>query len=291
MPIIFPQALPFTNFSWAGSFNGLAFGPGSNYPVASLDGFLDLPPVRVLDVAKAQDQGSFLGPIFAAERTILLQLWLQGSNAVGGFDALVSALQAAISLGQAELPLYLDGSTRLVNCRVTRRKIPLDPKYLAMAAVATIEFQATDPRIYDANPSITAIGPGTAGTGFTFPFTFPFTFGAGATGNTFNAQNSGGYPTLPVATISGGAITNPAIQNLTAGLTMLVNISLGTTDTLVIDFNARTIVLNGSASRRSLMDPSSRWWALAPGPNTIKFTGTPGAGTPLMTLSWRNAWI
>ncbi len=290
MAVVFPGISPLTNFSFAGSFNGLAFGPGSNFDVVGLDGLLDLPATRVLDVVKAQDQGAFLGPIFAAERQVILQLWVQGNSTIS-WDALVAQLQAAAPISQVESPLYYDGSTRLVNCRVTRRRIPFDVNYQGRAGIATIEFMATDPRIYDAILSQSTIGPGTAGTGFTFPFTFPLTFGAGATGNTFTATNNGSYPTLPVATISGGAITNPSIQNVTAGLTMLVDITLATTDTLVIDFGARTIVLNGTASRRSLMDPTSRWWSLAPGANTIKFTGTPGSGSPQLSMTWRNAWL
>ena len=290
MPVSFPQTLNFTNFSFGGSYGPLAFGPGTNYPVMSVDGLLDLPTLRSLNVPRAQDQGSFLGPLFAAERIITMQFWLQGTASLS-FDALVAALQGVTNLGQSELPLYLDGSSRLANCRVTRRKIPLPTEYQGFAGVATVEWQASDPRVYDANLSTQTIGPGTGGSGFTFPFTFPFTFGAGATGNTFTAVNNGTFPTLPVITISGGAITNPSIQNVTAGLTMLIDISLGTTDTLVIDFNSRTIVLNGTSSRRNLMDPSSRWWALAPGNNVIKFFGTPGAGSPLMTMTWRSAWI
>src|SRR5487761_293367 len=99
MPVSFPQVLAFTNYSFGGSYNGLAFGPGSSFDVVSQDGFLDLPAVRVLDVAKAQDQGAFLGPIFAVERTAILQLWLQGSDSIS-YDALVATLEAAFSLGQ-----------------------------------------------------------------------------------------------------------------------------------------------------------------------------------------------
>jgi len=282
----------------SGSYNGLTFGQGTAMPVVKLEGWDDLPNILDTDVKRAQDQGAYAGLDLGDEwhgtlDLALLGAW-SGTQDFAAFLALYDQVIGATTVqGAFESALVINDGVRNRQrlARPRRRKLLTPYEMQRRNGVVSIEFCATDPRKYDAAQSNGSSGPGTGGTGFTFPFTFPFTFGAGATGNTFVATNAGSFSTNPVATISGGAITNPSIQNVTAGLTMLVNITLMATDTLVIDFGARTIVLNGTASRRSLMDPSSRWWSLAPGANTIKFLGTPGAGNPLLTLTWRSAWL
>lgn len=283
----------------SGTYNGLAFGAGTALVVDRLAGWLgDLPDVRTTDVDKAQDQGQYVGLDLSSERTVALDLVLMGRWSSTGdfaaFTALLDQVVAAFTLGgSTELPLVINDSVRnrLANGRVRRRKLP-EGLYAAQRpnAKVAVEFDCSDPRIYDAAQSQGTTGIGTSGTGFTFPYTFPFTFGAGATGNTFQANNTGSFPTNPVATIQGPA-TNPGIQNVTLGLSVIVNITLGATDSLVIDFNARTITLNGQASRRNALDPSSRWWSLNPGVNAIKFLGSGGSGGTLLTLAWRSAWL
>lgn len=288
----------------AGSFNGLAFGPGTPFVVDSLRGWLsDLPEIRTTDVDKAQDQGQFVGLDLSSERVVEMELLLLGgqyaaaqqlASQYAGLTTLLDQAVAAFALGgNAELPLTVNDSlrNRLANVRCRKRKGIEDYAAQRPNARLALQFVATDPRIYDAAQAQGSTGlPVSGGGGFTFPFTFPFTFGAGQTGNQFVATNAGSFATNPVATIQ-GPVTNPGIQNVTLGLTVTVNITLASTDTLTVDFNARTVVLNGTASRRNALDTSSRWWSLARGDNTVKFLGTGSSGGTLLTLTWRSAWL
>jgi phage-related protein len=81
---------------------------------------------------------------------------------------------------------------------------------------------------------------------------------------------------------------NPSITHQELGLTLAFNITIAAGDYLLVDSNARTVLLNGTASRYStLVQPN--WFDLSPlTSNTIRFNGASGAGT--MTFSYRNAW-
>ena len=44
-----------------------------------------------------------------------------------------------------------------------------------------------------------------------------------------------------------------------------LNITLASTDSLVIDMGARTVILNGVASRYNTIVTGSSWWTIPPG--------------------------
>lgn len=96
-----------------------------------------------------------------------------------------------------------------------------------------------------------------------------------------NAGNIETYPTLTVV----GPSTSPMTFTLGARVVTL-NISLAGGETLVADFAARTVLVNG-VNRYDVVASSTRWWALAAGNNTVGSSA--GGGTA--SLSRRSAWI
>ena len=76
------------------------------------------------------------------------------------------------------------------------------------------------------------------------------------------ADNLGNYPTRPTVSIFGPCV-NPVVTNFTTGEIMQCIISLVSGDELDIDFDARTILLNGQ-SRYSTKTTASTWWEIAP---------------------------
>lgn len=273
------------------SFNGLNFGSGQSVKIVEATGFDDLPAIRSGDIARSADHGSFLGSAWLGSRVVTFTLRIRGQATQTALDAVIDSLrQATIVQNAQNLPLVLNGN-RQINCRPTRRSIPdRIEDWGAWTTEPVVEFTATDPRIYDSSLQAPSTGLATVSGGMTFPATFPLAFGAAASGGYIFVTNNGTFETRPVAIIQ-GPVTNPAIQNVTSGQTLSFNITLASTDTLTVDFNARTVMLNGSANRYNAIASGSSWFTLAPGNSTVRFLASAYNGSATLTLQYRSAWL
>lgn len=153
-----------------------------------------------------------------------------------------------------------------------------------------LNLLAPDPRKYGA-PAAAAAGLPAAAGGMVFPVTFPLTFPGGGGGGSLLATNAGRYETWPTLRIVGPA-TDPVAENLTTGKRFrLAPLTLGTGDYVDVDMDARTVLLNGSASRRAAVAADSDWWSLAPGDNAVRFGAAAYDPAAQLQLTWRPAWI
>lgn len=99
------------------------------------------------------------------------------------------------------------------------------------------------------------------------------------------ATNTGDFKAAPVLTVTGAAAGPIVATNSTSGRTVTVTTAVPGGQQLVIDFKARTILLNG-VNRYDLVTGTPQWWDVDPGANTIVYSG---GGTPL--FSWNDSWI
>lgn len=136
----------------AGSYNGLAFGPGTSYHVAAMEGFYELPEVRSNDLAKTTAAGYFVGTDRKGGRTVVLTLVLI-ADTPAGYDTLVDNLLAAMDVaGATERPLRFAGNTRYINCRPRKMAPEIDTERPQRAGRAVIEFFATDATVFTGAP-------------------------------------------------------------------------------------------------------------------------------------------
>lgn len=278
---------------WNMAFGGLTIGPGTNYEVKAISGLTDMPSLRVGDVTRARKHGLHPGDDFASGRsiTIVLDIAKDDSNTISD---LVDAYLDAFTYGDSEtaltftIPGVAGGATGRVLARCRRRSIPVNLPYQYGIAEAVVELVATDPRIYTNGLNTDTVDLENAAGGVSFPLTFPFTFGSSSTGS-IQAVNSGNFPAPVVLTID-GPITNPSVLNNTTGEELAFTITLASGESLVIDTEARTVLLNGTASRYSTLSTDSVWFDLQPGTTELKLTGST-AGSPLLTAEWRSAWL
>lgn len=276
--------------SLAGSYNGLSFGPTQKVHVGGHVGLADLPELRTTDIARGGEDGAFQGLDLMGERVVTLDLHLIGDDHSDFLTQFATLEAATVPRQSGELPLYLFGSTKVVYVRPRRRALPTETDHLQRTGTATVEFVASDPRIYDATQQTGSAGANIAAGGMSFPVGFPLSFsgGAGSSG-VISASNAGSLTTYPQATIQ-GPCTNPVIWNDTLGLYVKFAITLASSDQLAIDFRQKTVVLNGTASRRSSLVPGSTWWGLPPiSTSQIRFTADSASGASL-GLAWRSAW-
>lgn len=99
------------------------------------------------------------------------------------------------------------------------------------------------------------------------------------------ATNAGNFKASPTLTVVGAAAGPIVIANTTVGKTITISTSIPGGQSLVVDFRARSVLLNG-VNRYDLVAATPQWFDIAPGNNTITYSG---GGTP--TLTWNSSWI
>lgn len=281
----------------SGTYAGLTFGPVPGQGVMAnpvlcthIDGLDDEPPARLNDTARDQDDGSWVSPFWLGDRVLTLDFTLLSNGDPVAFRSLLQAFKAAFQKTDTVQPLLIDDGTRVVFGRVTNRHIARDRNYYAGAAQAVVEFTCADPRVYDATlQQQTVMLPVPPG-GSSWPWVWPVSWGGATTSGQITAVNAGDYPMRPTIVIA-GPVDNPTVENVTAGKHLSLAISLSAIDTLTIDLDARSIVLDGTGPRRNALTSDSSWWQLAPGTNIVNYRANTVAVGSTMTMSWRSAWI
>lgn len=283
----------------------LAFGRGTSYGPRRFQG-LDQPPLRTADVPRSGDIGSFGGLDYIDERSVVIDMQLKGTSKAN-YDSLYSALEQAMIPRQFDIILSLDNGNRVVFCRP--RGLQGDREYsnLGQLGMHRLRFDARDSRIYDSAMQTIAMALPAATGGFVPPLIPPLSLSSASGGGTYTATNAGTYECRPVVVVTNCVAVNPRIENVTAGKTVRVNVTLASTDILVIDFDGRTIDLianppvganfdtlktaglTNPASRRALLDPNSKWWTLAPGPNAVRFQADSYDVNAVASITWRSA--
>lgn len=276
--------------SLAGSFNGLSFGPSQKVHVSGHSGLADLPEVRTTDVLRGGEDGAFPGQDLMGSRVITLDLAVIGDDHADFLTQFGNVEKATVPQQLTELPLYVLGSTRVIFCRPRRRAMPTETDHYQRTGTVSVEFVASDPRVYDATQQNASSSATVASGGVKFSVHFPLAFtGGGGSPGIISAANSGSLYTYPLATLQ-GPCTNPTLWNDTLGVYVQFLLTLASTDQLVIDFLRKTVVINGTASRRSSLAPGSTWWGLPPNTTCqIRYTAASATGSAL-SLSWRPAW-
>lgn len=169
----------------------------------------------------------------------------------------------------------LDGGQYFLDAQVKSFKNPLG---LPTTSNFIATLTAPDPAIYGATIQTTGQITVQTGGGVAFPLVFPLIFTAG-TGGVGLLNNTGNMATWPIIYLR-GALTNPRVYCVeTGGLVQLAYTTLNTSDVIVIDMANHTVMLNGSINLLPYVSTDSKWFSVAPGLNTYRFT-TSSAGDP-----------
>jgi len=280
------------NYSFA--FNGFVFG-GANSPfqVLQVEGLESLPTLRVQDANRGYLDGMFSGRDFLSGRTIIIRMLVLSGNGLSAFQN-NNLLQASLNpqqTGTTPLQFQLSpaDSLQYVNARVRGRKTIIDPEYTYGYIKSDFEFFCPDPRYYD-NTTQSQTMTYTTPLGRTYNRTYNLSYGGGSSTASVTVNNAGWTNTYPLITIY-GPIINPVVGNSTTGGALNFNYTMVQSDTIVIDLQYRTILLNGSPARNLLLGSSS-WFAAQPGNNQFYFYGTGTTyGITNATVQWNNAYI
>jgi hypothetical protein len=278
-------------FEW--SFGGVVLGGNhSDIGLDSIDG-MGTPDGRVQEDDRSADDGSFVTAQFLGPRVITLSGEIYGTDPEARAMSVLE-LDQAFAPAMTDGPLYLllgDGVLKFVMAKRTKGPTYGVVKEGSTSFITwTVELEAGDPRIYEADQRDITLRPPIGITGLVFPLTFPLDFGDEGTGLA-NAVNIGTMPTYPVVTFH-GPITNPTIVNTTTGERLEVDLGLPAGSTLVVDFAARSILLNGDpgASRYAFLSTDSTWFKFYQGPNLIQVVGSGTDSRTFADVEYSSAW-
>lgn len=131
--------------------------------------------------------------------------------------------------------------------------------------------------------------------GRTYPLTYPRSYPAATPVGTATVHNDGTAPAYPLLRLY-GPCTDPVIDNLTQGYSLVfTSLTVAASDFVEVDTRARTIYLNGDPTAslyNKLSYPTSHWWTLSPGDNTIKYhPATFTDATTVAEVNWRDAFL
>ncbi len=273
------------------SYNGAVLGQ-TGITIEEVNGLDNLPDLRTYDKDRALADGQFSGNDLLSKRAITVTGNVYGSTAAE-LRSRLTVLTDAMLTTDSELPLVaqLPGypfAQLVINCRCRKREIVNNIDYgRGDFAPYALLFEATDPRIYDSVQQTNATPAAVTGGGLDFPLTFPLDFGGTGTSGVMQALNTGNYWTPWTATVT-GPCTNPQFENQTTGQIIRADLTLGASDTLTLNADLSTIVLNGTATRKDAQSADTSWWLLPPGTTPIRFSSASG-GTA--TIGWYSARI
>jgi hypothetical protein len=272
-------------------------GPGTAYQFTTdWVSWWGAPDVRTSDLERSGAHGVTAGRDFLGKHTTPFVVQIMGDTASDLGDKVDVWKEAtAVSVDTVVMvSANLLGRTRARFGRFRRsevlpRGLVTTGGYVANGAA---QFEALDPRTYSETLNSLSTRRTTEGTGFTPPFVPPFTLGT-SVGGSMTVTNAGNMA-APWAGTLAGPLSYPVVSHVESGRRLALQFSanggvvLGAADTLVLDSDRRSVMLNGVADRRTQLTVDSQWWDLEPGDNTFTLDADGGEGS--LTVQWRDTY-
>lgn len=301
LPAIYRPAVTAALTGWAVQLDGWGAGGtgtptidanGTEWWCTKVEGWRDRPGMRVSSTARQADHGSFDAPSYLDSRVITVEGTAIATSEANGYLSadIVASICSDFTLLYPLVVTAPGRPDRRAYVRVNDAT-KVSEAYGAgnVAFDWSLQLRAPDPRRYaDAETDIVLTLPTGGGTGLTPPLTPPITLPSGVATNAATAVNDGTIATRPTVTFI-GPVTNPAIANITQGRTLSFLLDIAAGDSLTVDFDQKSVLLNGSVSRAWAIEPGSAWFDLGPGNNDIQYQAD--AGTGQATIVYRSSWI
>jgi phage-related protein len=276
-------------------FGSFVFG-GTNSPwqVMSIDGLEGIPELRVQDDNRGYNDGALTGRDFYNGRNITFTINTfarDGLSAQENYRLLQNALLPQQS-GTSTLTFKLSGTSteKIISARMRTRVTTVDPDYTYGLIRSQVMMFCPDPRYYDSTENSLSLSITATNVGRTYNRTYNLTYVAAYANNQNTVTNSGNIYSSPVIQII-GPVVNPVIGYVEGNAYLQANVSLGASDSLVVDMGNRLVTLNGSAAR-NLVSNNSEWWDIpANSTATINFSAQSSTAGASATVNWRNAYI
>lgn len=266
---------------------------GANWVITAVTGWDDPPAPRLGDVARPDRDGDYPGLSTYGPRVIGLTGTCDAISQVGMLEAKERMLAAAPFL-DSEYQFQVQGRDMTRICNVIRGDTWKVTDRGPLAFDFQMVLKARDPRKYAGaistvdvrQPAASSSVPGAWPFPWPLPWHFAFTSGEAGYTPVVNAGNYRSYPTLTIP----GPVAYPRIENRTTGDAITVGVVLADTDVLTIECYSGAVILNGAASRQSLILSGSQFPSLVPGTNVLTYRASSPTSS-IAALSFRSAWM
>ncbi|MFE1321587.1 phage distal tail protein [Kitasatospora phosalacinea] len=268
---------------------------GVVWATTDLAGWRGSPATTLSVVQRPADHGGWVGPTpKLVPRQMELKLLIDAPSAAL-MDAAYEQLLAAVGTGPFTLQVTEGGLQRQMT--VYRNGEVLPSSDGGTWAVYSVPLLAPDPRRYGALNTVQLMLPAVSG-GLSWPVSWPISWPATVVSGDAALPNSGTIATSPVITLygptSGTPLTTPIITIAGAdGSTSVLTYAdtIGAGDYLTIDTVARSVVYNGQATRRGLLQVIGGWPSVPPGGATATFRAATYDSTSRAIITYRPAWL
>lgn len=280
-------------------WRGTVLGGLSPYGWEKLTGWYDLPEQRGSNAALPGFHGSFPGRKVSNERVVTWDYKSKASS-LAQFQTAMDTLRRITAPDEdpveEALVVRLDGVSLLSWARCERRIIPTDKHYGLGRAHGSLEWRATDPRLYSvaeesrtARLAVAAAGGLDFGSGGLDFGSGGLDFGAGQQGGVLTATNSGHVPTWPRFEVI-GPCTGPVISYSGRQLKFATSFVVLAGQTLVIDTRPtwHTAEINGVSVAQHLQ--VAQWTPFLPGSTQVQFSAAVYDAASELVARWRHAW-
>lgn len=268
--------------------------------VMEFDGF-GMPPLRRLsERGPLQDGDTDIG--FRLDpRIIRMQVHLYGLTNQGLHErreALLNALRPGASSDPIKLRYtYPGGLTRQIDVHASGGMTFNGANRLRANMPEVIELRAADPTWYDPNGASVQFAQTGGGTAMPMPVLFPLTFGASSLDVTqlVNLAGDNAWVTYPIIYAT-GPVTNLVLTNTTTGKKLdFTGSTIGTGVTYTIDtrYGRKTVIDSSAVNRISQLtaDSDIAGWALQPGNNSLRATGTSVNNATSIVIQYNQRFI
>lgn len=273
------------------SIGDLVMGEGTAYRLPGFNPWART--VRAIQSApRAWGHGSWSGAEWSDEVVVPMQILVEAVG-LGGWQAAHQLLLAAFapSADDVELRWNLDGTEYVMFGRP--RMVEPEVRTIALGwAMTHAAFVALDPHVYSGVEHSDTLGLPSSVGGLTVPVTVPFSIPAVVTSGRVMLTNAG-TADVGLKLRVDGPVSEPRVSLLstagTAVLRLFMDVEVG--QWLDIDTGARTVYLNGVASRRGLAAVSGAGWPVLPtGESELAFDAALFDPLAQLTVRWRDAW-
>ncbi|MFD8577403.1 hypothetical protein ACFV1H_18970 [Streptomyces virginiae] len=246
------------------------------------------PGLRAEFQPRQADHGAWASPVYLDSRPITITGMIAAPTTTAR-DAAIEQLIAAASLTDTILTVEDSVPKRATVRRSGEVLVELLGPY---GATYSLLVTAPDPRRYSTVLQSQTTGLPSVTGGLTLPITLPISFSTTSTGGAFTLVNEGTIATRPTFTVTGPA-ANFVISCTSPGgaVTQLTySDSIGVGDTLVIDTDAHTVMLNGTVSRRRYL--SGTWPEILPASSlSVQWSALAYDAAAMLTGTCRSAWM
>jgi hypothetical protein len=285
-------------------WRGTVLGGLSPYGWDNLTGWYDLPEQRGSNAALPGYHGSFPGRKVSGDRVITYDYKSRAAS-LAAFQAAMDTLRRITAPAEdppeEALVVRLDGVPLLAWARCDRRIVPTGRHYALGRANGSIQWTATDPRLYSVTEksspvNLPAPDAGTSGVdfdnsgGIDFDDSGGIDFGGGQTGGVLTVTNAGHVPTWPTIEIvgpcTGPVVTFPGGRRLAFASDFVILAG----QRVVLDTRPtwRTPEIADVAVGQHLQ--VRQWTPLEPGTNQILFSAAVYDPASELVVRWRDAW-